>query len=100
MNLFSVWGSFLNEGFICISSSISMHIPSFAAMVGIFVSFSISFASLFGPLKIICIPKWVIIAVSGFVSFRIFMASSVVMCPFHGFPVGLITQSMSSLVFW
>jgi len=78
-----------------IFSSIMMCIPSDAAVVGTLVFCCIVLASLAGPLNIICIPKCVRIAISGLASWMICMASSVVMCPFHGLPAGRMTQSRS-----
>ena len=77
-----------------------MCMPSVAAVVGVPVFSCTSLASLAGGFIIIWMPKWVIMAISGLVSLIIFVASSVVMCPFHGLPVGLSTHSMSRRVPW
>ena len=71
-----------------------MCIPSVAAVVGVPVFSCTSLASLAGGFIIIWMPKWVSMAISGLVSLIIFVASSVVMCPFHGLPDGRSTQRM------
>ncbi len=75
-----------------------MRIPSVAAVVGVPVFSCTSLASLLGFFIIIWMPKWVSTAISGLVSLIILMASSVVMCPFHGLPDGRSTQRMSRRV--
>jgi len=75
-----------------------MCIPSVAANVGVPVFSCVSLASLLGFLIIIWMPKCVRIAISGLVSSIILAASFVVMCPFHGLPVGLNTQRMRTRV--
>jgi hypothetical protein len=77
-----------------ILSPMVMCIPSVAAVVGVPVFSRINLASLAGLFMIIRMPKWVSTAISGLVSSIIFMASSVVMCPFHGLFDGLSTQRM------
>ena len=81
-----------------ILSAMLMCMPSVAAVVGVPVFSCTSLASALGFFIIIWMPKWVSTAISGLVSSMIFVASSVVMCPFHGLPVGLSTQSMSRRV--